>query len=107
MTDVRSNFSRRALLTGTAAGAVALGFKAPAWAGVLAGVNDPWLAASVIRARVEGLRLLPAFLGLEFRQFHVTAYGARPCEIVAVPLVYLSSTTSGPGTAPATGSFDC
>jgi polygalacturonase len=104
MTDDRLILSRRSLLAGTAAGAAALALKTPAWA---ARGNDPWDVAHAITGRLESLRGLPDFLAREFHQFHVTAYGAVPCQIVAVPLVYLSATTSGPGTEPAAGSFDC
>lgn len=113
MTDDRSSLSRRALLAGTAAGAVALGLKAPAWAGAALSAggrkdgNDPWRQADAIRDRIDGWRNAPSWIGRDFRQFHVSAYGARPCQIVAIPFLYQSSTTSGPGSAPAAGSFDC
>jgi polygalacturonase len=104
MTDDRLILSRRSLLAGTAAGAAALALKAPAWAST---ADDPWDLAQAITARLESLRDLPAFRGREFHQFHVTAYGAVPCQIVAIPFLYQSATTSGPGSAPAAGSFDC
>jgi polygalacturonase len=104
MTDDRSIFSRRTLLTGTAAGAVALGLRAPALAALLP--PDPWDQARAIAQRLEGLRDQPWFRGRDARQFHVTAYGAAPCQIVAIPFLYLSASTSGAGSAPATGSFD-
>jgi len=104
MTDERLILSRRAMLAGTAAGAAALGLKMPAWAH---DADDPWRQARAIADRLEAQRALPAFLGRAFRQFRVTAYGATPCQIVTIPFLYLSATTSGPGLAPATGSFDC
>jgi polygalacturonase len=108
MTDDNSRLSRRALLAGTAAGAAALGLKAPAWAqGFGNRFDDPWRHARDISDRLQSLRDFPRFWGLDFRHFYVTAYGAKPCSLMTVPLIYQGSTTSGPGQTPATGSFDC
>ncbi|GGF01762.1 hypothetical protein GCM10011611_04080 [Aliidongia dinghuensis] len=106
MTDDQLILSRRALLAGTAAGAAALGLKAPAWAGALASADDPWQQARAIADRLEDLRDRPGFWAHNGRKFYVTAFGAQPCQIVAIPFLYQSATVSGPGSAPATGSFD-
>jgi hypothetical protein len=76
---------------------------APGWA-VAGSTGDPWPLADAIVNYLAWLGDTPERHRRELRQFYVTSFGAAQCQLVEVPLIYTSSTTSGSGLAPAPGS---
>jgi polygalacturonase len=103
----RISLTRRGLLAGAAASCELLGRSTWAHAADLAvGTGDPWRQADLIVDRLAWLGDTPERRRRELSRFHVTAFGAAQCQLVEVPLIYTSSTTSAPGLAPALGSPD-
>jgi polygalacturonase len=105
----RVALTRRGLIAGAAASGALLGrgaWTASYAAGSGSSTGDPWQQAEFIVQRVAWLGDTPERRRRELRQFYVTSFGAAQCQLVAVPLIYTSSTTSGSGLAPAPGSPD-
>jgi len=103
----RFGLTRRGLLAAAAASGALLGRGAwvPGWAAT-GGTADPWRLADAIVDHLAWLGDTPERRRRELRQFYVTSFGAAQCQLVEVPLIYTSSTTSGSGLAPAPGSPD-
>src|SRR5262252_8149970 len=108
--DRRVALTRRSFLAGAAASCSRLerGASAPTYAaaGSDGGTGDPWRQAALIVNHLAWLGDTPERRRRELRQFYVTSFGAAQCQLVEVPLIYISSTTSASGFAPASASPD-
>jgi len=106
----RVALTRRSVLAGAAASGALLGRGAWAPGNAAADASghtgDPWRQAELIVDRLAWLGDTPERRRRELRQFYVTSFGAVQCQLVEVPLIYTSSTTSASGLAPARGSPD-
>src|SRR6516165_12404040 len=105
----RVALTRRGFLAGAAASCTLLerSASAPSYArGPDSSTGDPWRQAELIVKRLAWLGDTPERRRRELRQLYVTSFGATQCQLVEVPLIYTSSTTSAPGLAPAPGSPD-
>ena len=105
----RVALTRRGFLAGAAASCTLLerSVSAPSYAaGSDSSAGDPWRQAELIVKRLAWLGDTPERRRRELRQLYVTSFGATQCQLVEVPLIYTSSTTSAPGLAPAPGSPD-
>src|SRR6516165_3333184 len=105
----RVALTRRGLLAGAVASCTLLerSASAPSYAaGSDVSIGDPWRQAELIVNRLAWLGDTPERRWRELRQFYVTSFGATQCQVVVVPLIYTSSTTSASGLAPAPGSHD-
>lgn len=106
----RVALTRRSVLAGAAASGALLGRGAWAPGNAAADASghtgDPWRQAELIVDRLAWLGDTPERRRRELRQFYVTSFGAVQCQLVEVPLIYTSSTTSASGLAPAPGSPD-
>jgi len=101
--------TRRGFLAGAAASCTLLerSASAPSYAaGSGSSTGDPWRQAELIVNRLAWLGDTPERRRRELRQFYVTSFGAAQCQLVEVPLIYTSGTTSASGLAPAPGSPD-
>ena len=101
--------TRRGFLAGAAASCTLLerSASAPSYArGPDSSTGDPWRQAELIVNRLAWLGDTPERRWRELRQFYVTSFGATQCQVVVVPLIYTSSTTSASGLTPALGSPD-
>jgi hypothetical protein len=99
----RLALTRRGLLAGASASCALL--RRGGWAAA-SDAGDPWQRAQLIVDHLAWLGDTPERRRRELRQFYVTSFGAAQCQLVEVPLIYTSSTTSASGLAPAPGSPD-